>query len=150
SERPRFLVHGYDYKGGIARLRRLVADLDLEQRVEIEGVVAGASKRDFLQRAEGYVHASRWECHSTALLENLALGVPCLVSSSIHIAAPLGRAGAALLTAPTVESLREKLVELSRRREELARSGRSFVRDGFAWNRIIPAYLGALQGLGAT
>ena len=150
SQRPRFLVHGYDYKGGIARLRRLVAEHHLEHLVQIEGIVAGDAKRAFLQRAEGYIHPSRWECHSTALLENLALGVPCLVSDSIHMAAPLARAGAALLTPPIAESMGEKLLELAQRREEFARCGRSFVSEQFAWSRTIPEYLEALRGYGVA
>jgi len=148
AERPRLLVHGYDYKGGITRLRRLVADLDLDDCVRIEGVVAGEEKQAFLQRAEGYVHPSRWECHSTALLENLALGVPCLVSSSIHIAAQLACDGAALLTPPTTELMGRKLVELVERREHLAFCGRSFVSGHYAWDHIVPAYFGALRRFG--
>ena len=147
-DRPRLLVHGYDYKGGIARLRRLVTDLGLEERVRIEDVVAGDAKRAFLQRAEGYVHPSRWECHSTALLENLALGVPCLVSSSIHIAALLAREGAALLTPPKSEAIGQGLVDLAQRRGQLACVGRAFVSQYFAWDRIIPTYLRALRGYG--
>lgn len=150
SERLRLALHGYDYKGGMKRLQRLVTRLGLDDRIAIDGVVAGEAKREFLRRAEGYVHPSRWECHSTALLENLALGVPCLVSSSIHIAAKLGREGAALLAAPTAEGLAGKLMELRRRGQELGPRGRAFVREHFAWERVIPAYLGALRGCGVS
>lgn len=148
SKRPRLRVHGYDYKGGMAQLCRLVADRDLADLVRIEGIVAGDTKRAFLQCAEGYVHPSRWECHSTALLENLALGVPCLVSSSIHIAAPLAREGAALLTPPIADAMGDRLTELAQRRAEFAAAGRAFVSRHYAWDRIIPTYLGALRALG--
>ena len=124
----------------------IVARLGVEDWIAIEGVIAGEAKRVFLQQAEGYVHPSRWECHSTALLENLALGVPSLVSSSIHIAAPLASEEAALLTPPAADAIAVKLLELRQRGAELGPRAREFVRRRFAWERVIPAYREALAG----
>ena len=86
-------------------MRKLIADLGMSPSISVEPQIAGADKIQFLQNSDGYILPSRWECHGLALLENLALGVPCIVSDTIHIAPTLQRSRAALLSHPSEADL---------------------------------------------
>jgi len=120
QDRPDICLRGYDYKGGVARLQQVIAEHRVGKWVRIEGPIAGADKHRFLQQADGYVHPSRWECHSIALLENLALGVPCLVSNAIHIARTLAQTSAALLTQLDEAGIAKALTEFITARSAIA------------------------------
>jgi glycosyltransferase involved in cell wall biosynthesis len=148
AERPTVRIHGYDYKGGIPRLRTLIADAGVGRWVHLEPAVGGAEKMRLLQQADGYVHPSRWECHSIALLENLALGVPCLVSSTIHIAPTLRDARAAVLTPPTEHELAGALSQWTTDRTHVAGRGRDLVARAFNWKAIAAQFQTSLGHLG--
>lgn len=148
AERPILRICGYDYKGGSGRLRQLIAERDVAAWVRLEGAIGGSEKLTFMQRAEGYVHPSRWECHSIALLEHLALGVPCLVSSAIHIAPTLARSGAAILALPREAELAEALRGLVVARPRLGARGRALIGETFNWNALIPQFHTAVGDLG--
>jgi glycosyltransferase involved in cell wall biosynthesis len=148
DQRPVLRIHGYDYKGGIARLQRLIAERGVSEWVHVDEVIAGAEKTRFLQQADGYVHPSRWECHSIALLENLALGVPCIVSNAIHIAQTLARSSAAVLAQPSESGLAAALSRFTAYRHEVARRGRELVSDVFNWTTLMPQFHSAIGRLG--
>jgi glycosyltransferase involved in cell wall biosynthesis len=150
QERPEVRIHGYDYKGGIERLRQVIAARRVAKWVRIEGPIAGDEKRRFLQEADGYVHPSRWECHSIALLENLALGVPCLVSNAIHIARTLARASAAVLTRLDEHDIARSLVEFAQARASVAARGRALISDAFNWPSLMPRFEASLARLGVS
>jgi glycosyltransferase involved in cell wall biosynthesis len=148
AERPVVRIHGYDYKGGTARLQQVIAAHGVQPWIRLEGAVGGGEKLRFLQQADGYVHPSRWECHSIALLENLALGVPCIVSSSIHIAPTLERSGAAVLTEPKEPAIAAALSALTAARRAIAPRGRALVADSFNWTRLMPRLQASFAQIG--
>jgi glycosyltransferase involved in cell wall biosynthesis len=145
GRRPRLQLHGPDYKGGFSSVKQLIASLELDRWVEAGEAVSGPEKDTFLRRADGYVHPSRWESHSIALLENLALGVPCLVSEAIHIASGLERAHAALLVAPTVDGLADGLMQLSVSEAGVGDRGRAFIASQLSWERVLGDLIDGLQ-----
>ena len=144
TERPRLRIRGYDYKGGVERLQALIRQRGLERWVTVETALGGDDKRRFMQRADGYVHPSRWESHGIALLEHLALGVPCVVSNTIHIAPTLARSNAAVLTQPDESAIAAALARLPGERTRLATSGRALISDRFNWSALIPQFYSAL------
>jgi glycosyltransferase involved in cell wall biosynthesis len=148
AQRPTLRICGYDYKGGMARLQQVVTRLSVGKWVHLEGRVAGAEKSRFLQQSDGYVHPSRWECHSIALLENLALGVPCLVSNQIHIAPTLRRSSAAVLAAPSETALADALPQLGTDSSSLGSRGRALIGDRFNWQRVMPEFYASMSRLG--
>jgi glycosyltransferase involved in cell wall biosynthesis len=147
GHRPTLRLHGYDFLGGRGTLERRIAELGLGGRVRVGGVITGEAKAEFLRRADGYVHPSRWESYGIALLENLALGVPCLASSTIHLAADLRGEDAVVLAAPEPRSLAEGLVALSTAPPELGARGRALVERRFAWSTVVPEFLSELEAL---
>lgn len=150
AERPTLRIRGYDYKGGIARLQRLIAERSLGRWVRLEPAIAGEEKETFMRQADGYVHPSRWECHSIALLENLALGVPCIVSKTIHIARALARSNAAVLAEPRESELANALTVVPSELRRVAERGRALVAHAFNWEALMPQFYGALSRAGLT
>jgi glycosyltransferase involved in cell wall biosynthesis len=150
AERPRIVLRGYDYKGGLGVVERMIADRCLGDWIQVWGVAVGQEKLDFLVRARAYVHPSRWESYGLALVENLALGVPCLASSSIAMSPDLVRHSAAVLVEPAVRDLARALGELSGLPAGIGERGREFVARELDWGRCTAAFLAALRGLGVT
>ena len=148
DQRPVVRIRGYDYKDGIARLRHVIEEEGVAEWVVLDGAIAGADKTRFMQQADGYIHPSRWECHSIALLENLALGVPCIVSNAIHIAKILERSRAAVLAEPSEDGLAEALTRFMAAPHEIAARGRSLVNNAFNWATLIPQFHSAIGRLG--
>jgi glycosyltransferase involved in cell wall biosynthesis len=148
GERPVVRIHGYDYNGGFGQLQQIVDSLGVSGWMRLDGAIAGTEKTRFLQAADGYIHPSRWECHSLALLENLALGVPCLVSNVIHIARTLERTRAAVLAPPSDVELADALRRLTVAGRDVAARGRALVGDAFNWTMLMPQFHAALSGLG--
>lgn len=134
AERPRLELRGPDYRGGFEATLRIIDRFGLGPWVTADGPVGGAEKLEFLRRSDGFVMPSRWESYGIALVENLALGVPCLASTAIQLAGPLTVANAAILARPTEADLAEGLRRLAAADPGLGRRGRSFVRSNLRWS----------------
>ena len=81
NSRARLVIIGADVEPAYAsRLRRMVAHLQLEQRVELAGALSEHDIRCWLQRANLFVLASRREGCCNAVLEALACGVPVVAT----------------------------------------------------------------------
>jgi glycosyltransferase involved in cell wall biosynthesis len=148
ADRPALRIRGYDYKGGVAALERLMSERGVGPWVRLEGPIGGNDKIRFLSRAEGCIHPSRWECHSIALLESLALGVPCLVSNATHIAEALMRSRAALLSAPSASGLASMLPRLGMAARSIAHRGRDLIAREFNWHQLMPRFQTSIGTLG--
>ncbi len=148
GERPRVVLHGYDYRGGEKRLREQVTRLRLGDFVEVGGLIQGAEKLEFLRQADGNLHPARWESHSMALLESLAIGVPTLATSSMDIAPSLRVRNAAVVVDPTPGAIAAGLMQLTASAPELSRNGRQLVATEFSWSKLVPRYLAELNRLG--
>lgn len=148
GERPRVILHGYDYRGGQQRLREQVASQRLGDFVEVGGLIQGAAKLDFLRHADGNLHPARWESHSMALVESLAIGVPTLATSSMDIAPSLREASAAVVVDPTPDAIAAGLTRLAESGPEISRKGRDLVATEFSWSKLVPRYMAELSRLG--
>ena len=148
TERPRTQMRGLDYKGGRAVTESLVQQAGLADWVTVGGPVYGEEKLDFLCRCRAYVHPSRWESHSVALCENLALGVPTVVSNTIHVAPMLKSSAAALVVDLTPEGLAEAIGRLGASgelRSSLSQKARMFVKENLSWAEVLNSYLRQLE-----
>jgi glycosyltransferase involved in cell wall biosynthesis len=142
--RPQLRLHGPDYNAGLAATRGHVERLGLGPWVTIGDPIYGEEKQQFLLRADGYVHPSRWESYGIALIESLALGVPSVVSDAIHMAPTLRAAGAAILVPPSPEGIAAGLRALPAATAALPDRGRAFVRDELAWTTLTARFLAGL------
>jgi glycosyltransferase involved in cell wall biosynthesis len=123
----RFTVHGRPCGNEPERLAELRATAP--PNLVLAPPVLGDAKVDALRGARAFVLLSRWEGLAMAMLEAMALGVPCIVSS--EVAATLG-------TAPPVITLpQEPGLAVDALRRVLADDGRLHAtgRAGRAWAR---------------
>lgn len=141
ADRPKLVLHGRDSTHTAREVQGMADRLHLTNDVEVRGPVIGEAKAEFLRRADGYVHPSRWECHSTALVENLALGVPSLVSSGAHIAPSLQRAKASIVVAPEEESIAQGLLQLRDAGQDMSKRARGFVRQELDWDSVVKSFV---------
>jgi glycosyltransferase involved in cell wall biosynthesis len=146
DERPTVELRGPDFNGGYGRTLARIERLGLGPWVHAEGPVGGTDKAAFLARSDGYLMPSRWEGYGIALVENLAIGAPCLVSDAIHIAAPIADASAAILAPPTAAGLADGIRRLSAAdAADLGPRGREFVREVFDWPTVVGAFVEGLE-----
>ena len=148
ERRPYVRLRGYDYEGGKKALSDLVAARpEVRNWIDIGGPISGQEKRRFLLEADGYVLPSRWESHSMALLEVLGLGVPTLVSGSLHVAPVLAKRSAAVLAGSTRDELAFAILELRREAHRFSEPAASLVASEFSWAAIIPPFVRQVEVL---
>ena len=141
THRPRLRLRGYDYRGGLTTVMADVRKARLEPWVEIGGPIGSYEKAEFLARAEGTILPSRWESHSIALLESMAMGVPCIVSDHLPISSDLAAAGAAILTSLEPVDIAEAIGRLPLEGPAIGDRAKRLTETDFAWSQIIPRYL---------
>jgi glycosyltransferase involved in cell wall biosynthesis len=148
DRRPTIRLRGYDYRGGLARLAALLERRPgMDRSIEVGGPISGVEKRRFLLEADGYILPSRWESHSVALLEVLSLGIPSIVSDTLHIAPLLRRYDAAVLATPDAPSLARALTELDGA-AAVGPRGRAMVAAEFSWDRVVLDLVRQLETVG--
>jgi glycosyltransferase involved in cell wall biosynthesis len=150
QDRPHLQMRGPDYRGGRHVVELLVKQLKLDDWVTIGDPVYGDEKIAFLRECRAYIHPSRWESHSIALCENLALGVPTIVSSTIHIAPILGANKAALVADLTTNGLATAIKQIHNPAAPLAslsHNARCFISKNLAWPRVMESYLNQVEAL---
>ena len=129
---------------------------DIERIARASGVIdavtvgdhlGDSDKVDFLRRAVAYIHPSRWESHSLALVEALAYGMPSVVSSSCSIAHLLQAAEAAVIVDPTPDSIARGISAILRSPQQYSDRAVQFVRTRLTWTAIIEDYVLQIEHL---
>lgn len=129
NERPRLRLHGRDSKQTREQVQALVDSHGLGSDVTVGGPVVGTEKVEFLLSAAAYVFPSRWESYGIALVEALALGVPCITTTDANLAEGLRADGAASVVDGSVEGLAAALAAVARGElTPVGTRGREFVR----------------------
>lgn len=138
---PPLRLHGPDWRGGKEVVRRLVRDLDVDDRVEVGDALYGDDKWRSFATATGFVYPSRWEGFGNSVAEAAALGVPSLVTPY-----PLGRhlaeRGGAILAEPDVASLAAGLQQLvSGDAAAIGARAAAIVEDELTWDAVARRWL---------
>lgn len=142
EERPLLRLRGVDYRGGRAAVDRLARDLDVQAWVDVGGPVYGAEKLDHLRSARAFVYPSRWDAHSVAVLEAMALGVPCLITDTMAMSADLRPRGAAFVASLSARSLAASLREIcGADASDTGRRGYAFCQESFSWDAAAARFL---------
>lgn len=144
----RLVFLGPDWRDGRASLECLVTRLGLRPQVLFLDSESPQGCADLLAGADVFVHTSRWEGMSLAVLEAAVWEKPCMLTQAADPNHALGRAGAAVIVDQTPESIAEGLrVLCGLDRAELSALGRRAhctVVTQFTWNRaaatLIEAY----------
>jgi glycosyltransferase involved in cell wall biosynthesis len=147
QDRCRLRLHGKASENTPGDVEALAVAAGATGVVTVGGPVTGKAKADFLRRAAAYVHPSRWESHSLALLEALAYGIPSVVSASCSIAAELRAADAAVIVEPTPDEIARGISAVLRRPHHYSDRAIQFVRTNLTWTAIIDQYLAQIEHL---
>jgi glycosyltransferase involved in cell wall biosynthesis len=94
----KLIVAGAGDDGYGDRLRALIRDRSLDDRVRLTGWVDGAMKKQLLREASVFALPSLHENFGVSLVEAMAAGVPCLVSDQVHLADTIAEANAGWVT----------------------------------------------------
>lgn len=137
AERPTVRLHGRDSANTRADVEALVERRGVAAWVSVAGPIVGPEKRELLRTAAGYVHPSRWECHSIAALEALSSGIPVLISRGAQIASALDRSAAAIVVSPDVGSLAAGLRRMSTPDRSMGKRATLFLEEELAWPQSV-------------
>ena len=69
---------GEDYFGGIAKLKKLAQELDVDRQIDFLGYLNREELSDFLNRSDLYVMPTRAEGLPRVIIEAMAKGLPCI------------------------------------------------------------------------
>ena len=79
------IVIGPDHKGGLAQIKQMIQDYELSDYVELSPSLVGERKVMAMKSADVFVHTSRLEGEPMAVLEALALGLPCILTRETNL-----------------------------------------------------------------
>jgi glycosyltransferase involved in cell wall biosynthesis len=131
-------IVGPDDKGLIPSLRALARREGVASRVVFPGELHGREMLEALGAANVWALPSRMENFGNAMVEALAAGVPCVVSSAVDLASDLQSAGAAEVAPPTAEAFANAISNLlddEPARARLPVQGRKFAAQ-FDWSEM--------------
>jgi glycosyltransferase involved in cell wall biosynthesis len=149
----RLVLLGPDWKNGRATLQRMVRSLGIESRVVFLEAASPERCADLVAGADVFVHPSRWEGVSLAVLEAAAWKKACLLSRPADPMGALQAGGGALIVDLTPESLAAGIRALSQADPaELRGMGdraRAVVTSRFRWSyaakALVEAYASRLS-----
>jgi glycosyltransferase involved in cell wall biosynthesis len=142
-----FIVAGPEEDRCGARLRRLSAELGLQERVVFTGMLEPSARLSALADADLFLLTSEFESFGIAVVEALAAGIPVIISEGAGIARDILRHRAGLVAAPNPGAIAgqlDALLSSPRLRERLAERGPQMVRD-YSPQAIAPTMLRFLE-----
>jgi glycosyltransferase involved in cell wall biosynthesis len=134
------ILAGPDWRGSRMALEQEVARRGLRNDVLFAGPVFGEAKRVLLAACDVFVHTSRWEGVSMAVLEAAVAAKPCLVTAAADPAGVLARHGAALVAEADAGSIATALRQFQDMDPsalgELGARAQGIVEATFSWPTV--------------
>jgi len=145
----RLVFLGPDFRGGRDRIESMVDGLGLGSQVTFLDGECPQRCADLMAGADVFVHTSRWEGMSIAVLEAAAWKKPSLLTRAADPNGALGRNGAAVVVDEAPEAIAAGLRELAGlERDALLTMGQRAhhtVVTQFSWNRTASTLIEAYQ-----
>lgn len=118
-------------------IKRRIAELGLEQEVQILGRVSDQELRSLYERAHIFVFVSHMQSWGLAVFEAMASGLPVIVSKTAGAAEVLVDQKQALIVPPkspeVIASAIELMIDDPKLYQNLAVNGRQFVEQNISW-----------------
>ena len=133
----RLMIAGPD-DGYLSSLKKLVADLKLEEKVFFTGPVYGEEKLAAYVDADVYALTSSYEVFGISILESLACGTPVIVTDRCGIA-DIVKDKAGLVAPYEVEGIKDTLRQMlgdELKRQKYGQDGQALVRAEYGWESI--------------
>ena len=134
------VVAGPDHKGYGATLKILAKKYDLDKTILFTGMVQGEAKKALLSNADLFVLPSYSEGFSMAVLEALAAGKPCVITTGCNFP-EVQQAGAGYVVptgdrAALSNALLKLLALTDVQRKRMGDRGRQLVMKNYTWDII--------------
>lgn len=141
SKRAQLWLIGGGYN--IEELKRMAAELGIQEDVIFYGPRFGDEKLNLLAHCDAFYHPSRYEGLPMSILEAAGLGLPCVVSDATNMAEYIGEHKAGLILEPnTAASLCASIGEISRMKESgeelklMSDAAVQMIKNTFSWESI--------------
>ncbi len=144
----KFLIFGVD-RGYEKKLRKLVHELGLDEKVVFGGFVDESSKAKIYSIADVFVLFSEWEGFGLVLIEAMASGKPAIVSDrgALPFLVKNGKNGL-IVKYPDIEKLKlslESLLKDDVKRKKIGKEAKKFSKK-FDWDIIVKKYGSLYKG----
>jgi len=146
--RAKLLLAGADERKYERELRRLVNQLDLQQRVTFTGFVDGDEKLKLWGQADVFVLPSRSDTMSIAMLEAMAKELPVLITDRVGLHTVIRNRNCGLVVPCDVDSLAEgmKGLALPGSRDGMGQKGRELVLAHYRWKFLVADLVEKMKG----
>lgn len=145
------LVGPYQRASDMNQIERQCKRLAIEDVVTVAGPRYGPEKWAELSRASLFIHTSRYEGMPIAVLEAMAIGLPCIVTPGTNMG-EIGSEGAGWLVDPRparIAELLEHVVSLPRQElDAIGARAQELVASRFSWDRVMREYECFYRSLG--
>lgn len=145
-------IAGHDAHGDLdERLKRMVVELGLRERIRFLGEVRGDAKFELMQAADVFVLPSHSEGMPMAVLEAMSCGTPVMITPGCNLP-EVEAAGAGWIVQPKVEALAKamkSILESSVEWEACGQRARALVEGKFAWRVLAEKSIAIYQRLAA-
>jgi glycosyltransferase involved in cell wall biosynthesis len=145
------IIAGNDFGGFLAELKRLSADLSLDDKVTFIGPIFGTEKQSAYCSADLFVIPSRFDTMTIVALEAAVNGTPVLLTDQCDFL-ELQESGGGLVVKATIDGLQTGLKTLLSNKEQLTEMGnnaKKYVTDKYNWlnisNQFIIAFNNAIS-----
>ena len=130
----------------------MVEALELRDCVEVRGPELGPQKEASFRWADVFVHTSRFEGHPLSVLEALARGLPCLLTTGTNIGELVQSENAGWCIEPSATAVASGLLRVRLSARDFASMGeraRNLAEKEFSWSAIahqmVAEYIALLQ-----
>lgn len=131
-------MYGPDQENTVTELKRLLAEYEIEDIIQINTSVLGEEKRKVLLSTDVFIMTSRFEGLPMGMIEALAYGLPCIATVGTNLSEEVASFDAGWTASNDVESIRAALRALVNDRDKLAQKSQNAVKmaDTYSWDAI--------------
>jgi len=132
-------LYGPDDNGSVKKLNEQIRCTQLENIIKIYDPIVGEDKKKLLREIDIFLHTSRFEGHPMAVLEALAHGLPCLLTTGTNISAKIKSAHAGWEVKPESQSIANVLKKIICNEFDLKSMGIAayrLARREYDWQKI--------------
>ena len=137
-ENVRLVIAGSDEDGYKSKIKSILKNEDILNKVIFTGMVSGNTKLAVLSRANMFVLPSYSEGFSMAVLEAMACGLPVIITNKCNFP-EIGKYKAGIIIEPNINQLGrelENLISNPNLCKEMGENGRKLVRERFTWDEV--------------
>jgi glycosyltransferase involved in cell wall biosynthesis len=127
----------------VNKVKRLIAALNLNGKVNFLDYIDGRKRFDILHRAKLSCVLSRSESFGLSIIESLYYKVPVVVTSTIDLAGEIQKVGCGFVCTGSDKDIAcsmERIVASESLRKQMGERGHQWVKQNFIWNKLIPRY----------